>query len=362
MQKRVRIIDIAKKAGVSKGTVDRVIHKRGNVSEKAREKVLQVMEELDYQPNIIASSLAYNRNWKIAALLPKPSEDPFWQQPQAGIEQAYQSVRDYGVVIQLFNFRDANIKSFKDQSQKILNGNFDAVLVAPIFFNESHEFLNQLNDSGITYALINTYLKREDSNFLCYIGQDSFHSGVLAAKLLNFGIEDEDAVMVLHLEKAVYNSRHLLEKEQGFQDFFIHHSNRNIQVIKTSFAHPRDTKSFRAFMDFQFKSYPNLKGIFVTTSKLHFLKKAMQGLISHKIKLVGFDLIEPNLIFLQDESIDFLINQNPVKQGYLGIINLVNHLILKKEIKPIQHLPLDVVMKENAEYYLEPEKKLHLLF
>ena len=146
MQKRVRIIDIAKKAGVSKGTVDRVIHKRGNVSEKVREKVLKVMEELDYQPNIIASSLAYNRNWRIASLLPRPQEDPFWQQPKQGIKQAFQSVRDYGVLIESFEFRDADINSFRQEAEKILEGKFDAVLVAPVFYNESHEFLNPVWD------------------------------------------------------------------------------------------------------------------------------------------------------------------------------------------------------------------------
>lgn len=362
MQNRVRIIDIAKKAGVSKGTVDRVIHNRGNVSKEAKEKVLKVMKDLDYKPNIIASSLAYNRTWKIAALLPKPDEDPFWEQPQFGIDKAANSVRDYGVRVQSFHFKDGDTNSFTKESKKILEQQFDAVLVAPIFFNESHEFLNELNNVGINYALINTYLKREDSNFLCYIGQDSFYSGVLAAKLLNFGIENKDAVMVLHLEKDVYNSRHLLEKEQGFQDFFIQHPQRNIQVIKTSFEQAEKYEKFRAFMDFQFKSYPNLKGIFVTTSKLHYLKKAIDGLVPYKVKLVGFDLIEPNLHYLREEAIDFLINQNPVKQGYLGIINLVNHLILKKDVKPIQHLPLDVVLKENASYYLEAEKELHLLF
>ncbi|MEM6379175.1 MAG: LacI family transcriptional regulator, partial [Bacteroidota bacterium] len=88
----------------------------------------------------------------------------------------------------------------------------------------------------------------------------------------------------------------------------------------------------------------------------------LESLGQTKIKLVGFDLIEPNLKYLRSEGIDFLINQNPVKQGYLGIINIVNYLVLKKEIKATHYLPLDVVMKENAAYYLEPDKQLHLFF
>jgi LacI family transcriptional regulator len=66
---RIRIKDIADKAGVSVGTVDRVIHKRGNVSAKVKAKVERVMTELGYRRNIIASTLAYNRTLRIAVLI-----------------------------------------------------------------------------------------------------------------------------------------------------------------------------------------------------------------------------------------------------------------------------------------------------
>ena len=53
-----RIKDIAKMAGVSEGTVDRVLHNRGEVSEKSKEAVLKVLEEIQYSPNLLARSLA----------------------------------------------------------------------------------------------------------------------------------------------------------------------------------------------------------------------------------------------------------------------------------------------------------------
>lgn len=51
------IIDVAKKAGVSKSTVSRVVSKNGYVSDKARKKVEQAMDELGYIPNMIARHL-----------------------------------------------------------------------------------------------------------------------------------------------------------------------------------------------------------------------------------------------------------------------------------------------------------------
>ena len=52
--KRVTIKDVARLAKGSKGTVDRVIHNRGEVSEESRAKVLEVIEELGYTPNMYA--------------------------------------------------------------------------------------------------------------------------------------------------------------------------------------------------------------------------------------------------------------------------------------------------------------------
>lgn len=361
MNSRIRIIDIAKKAGVSKGTVDRVLHKRGNVSPIAKDKIMAAMQELDYQPNVIASALAYNRRWHIAALLPDHKNDPFWLQPKIGMEKAIKSLRDYGVSLEQFDFRDGDEVHFQEQGKKILAGEFDAVLVAPIFSTEGHEFLNQCSELKIPYLLINTFLERDDPYFLCYIGQDSYQSGVLAAKLLDFGMSPGEKVMVLHLEADVYNSMHLLEKERGFKDFFDKHQQKNIHIIKAAYENIFDKKGLRSFLKQQFSDHPNIKGVFVTTSKLFHIMDLMSELGLEEIKMVGFDLIEENLDFLKQDKINFLINQNPVKQGFLGVMNIFNHLILKKEPTKKQYLPLDVVMLENMQYYIEKEEELHLI-
>ena len=60
-KENITIKDIAARAGVSTGTVDRVLHKRPNVSKSALDKVNKALEELDYRPNMYASALAYNK-------------------------------------------------------------------------------------------------------------------------------------------------------------------------------------------------------------------------------------------------------------------------------------------------------------
>lgn len=70
MTERIRIKDIAALSGVSVGTVDRVLHNRPNVSKPAREKVEKALKEMNYQPNMYASALAYNRSYIFFCILP----------------------------------------------------------------------------------------------------------------------------------------------------------------------------------------------------------------------------------------------------------------------------------------------------
>ncbi len=351
MSQKIRIKDIATKAGVSPGTVDRVLHKRGNVSAKAREKVMAALEKMDYSPNVLASALAYNKIWKVAAIIPREDKDPFWMQPKEGIQKALKVVKDYGLALDFYQFYENDVNDFKVQSQSILESSYDAVIIAPLFREESLHFMEECQAKGIAFVQINTNLDTNFDKQLCYIGQDSYHSGVLGAKLLAFGLTSGEKVMIAHLEELVYNSQHLIDKEQGFKDYFANHPSQKIEVVTGHFVNPYHHKGLVAFFKDHLTKHPTLKGIFITTSRAFHVANAMKALGRDDLKIVGYDLIEPNLKFLDTDEINFLINQNPFKQGFLAMINIFNHLLRKIEPEKVQHLPLDVVMKENVSYY-----------
>ena len=67
--------------------------------------------------------------------------------------------------------------------------------------------------------------------------------------------------------------------------------------------------------------------------------------------LIGYDLLERNVTCLKEGSIFFLIAQQPTLQGFDGIKALCDHLILKKEIARENFMPIDLLTKENIEFY-----------
>jgi LacI family transcriptional regulator len=355
MKDRIRIKDIAIKAGVSTGTVDRVIHDRGNVSPETKKKVQEVMEELGYEPNLMASTLAYNRQFRVAVLLPDFRLDPYWVQPSIGIEKAQQAIRHYGLVVDLHYFDPMKVEDFNETAARVLDSGQppNAVLFAPLFLNEAQSLLEECRNRDIPNVMINTNVENSDS--LCYIGQDSYQSGVLAARLLDFGVNRGDTVLMLNLDKSITNAKHLIDKEKGFRKYWESAKNRHIQIEKHDFENFNDKVELEVFLNDLLDKHARVSGIFVSNSRAYKVVESLPEEALGQIKIVGYDLIDANVRYLRDNKIDFIINQNPVKQGYLGLMNIANHLILKKEVAPLQYLPLDIVVRENLDYYLKKE-------
>ncbi len=87
----VTIFDVAKRAGVSIGTVSRVINNRDRVSPETRERVLQAIRELDYQANPFARNLANQQTDTLGLVIPQVN-DPFFFQIVRGVEDAAAAV------------------------------------------------------------------------------------------------------------------------------------------------------------------------------------------------------------------------------------------------------------------------------
>lgn len=65
----ISINDVAEKAGVAVSTVSKVLNNYPNVSEATKEKVIKVVKELNYVPNLIASTLSSKNNRRVALII-----------------------------------------------------------------------------------------------------------------------------------------------------------------------------------------------------------------------------------------------------------------------------------------------------
>jgi LacI family transcriptional regulator len=346
--KNIRIKDIARLAGVSAGTVDRVLHNRGRVSEEALKKITEVMEQIDYKPNLIARTLGSNKKYSVAVLLPDPALDPYWDQANMGILQAQLEWNQYGVTVDLFLFDLLDKNSFQEMAQKVLAANPDGIVAAPIFYHESLPVFQLFKDKEIPYVLFNTNIP--EVNPMSFIGQDLYQSGRVGAELMNIGQQEPGTFAVLHIDEDIHDSIHLSEKEKGFRDFFIERNKTGFTIVDFT-LNPKEQGFKNQLRDLL--ANESLKGIFVSTSKGTAVTAALlKEFGKEKIRLIGYDLLDENLEYLRSGVIDFLINQNPKRQVNLGISHLINHLMFKRNVPERDLFPLEVITIENVDSYL----------
>ncbi|WP_316810086.1 substrate-binding domain-containing protein [Pedobacter heparinus] len=343
----VGVREIARKANVSIATVDRVLHNRTGVSAKTKEKIDAIIEELNYKPNILARRLASKQILRFAVIIPSVSkETDYWNAPLSGVLQAESEISSYGIQIETFLFDQNDKKSFEKQSELVLKGNFNGVLLAPMFIEESSKFVDECGKRNMPCVFINSDIP--DKNSLCYIGPDLYHSGYLTAHISGYLLKDKDKVLVVNISKEIDNHHHLLRKEEGFRKYFSDNHKDN-EILKVDI---RDTAydSVKTSLSTVLKSN-QINLIFVTNSRVSSVARYLEQEKIENIKLIGFDFLTDNIEYLKKQTIDFLICQKPIEQGYRGIMALYTHFVHTSPVEKIYHMPIDIITKENYQFY-----------
>lgn len=345
MEKIYTIKDIAELADVSKGTVDRVLHKRGKVSQIALDKVNAVLGKIDYQPNLIARNLKNMKIYRICILLPNPEEDAYWQPCVEGINEAKNEFKAFSISVETYFFDPSSTESFLATNEALLKTAPDTVLLVPLFYKEALDVIENYNALGIISCTFNNHLK--SSAIKSFVGQDLFHSGRVAARLLDLLLK-KGLIAIVHIDEDFENAIHMQEKEKGFRDYFNNIEDSEFTILTFKLKHPK----FETMLTTLINEHPDLAGIFVTTSKAYQVAEITSKIKDKKIAIVGYDLLETNIDYLNRKFIDFLIHQNPKRQAYFGTTSLIEYFIFGKEIPKEKLLPIYIINTENAKDYI----------
>jgi LacI family transcriptional regulator len=352
--KRARIKDIAELSGVSIGTVDRVLHNRGEVAEKTREKVMKITKDLNYSPNLIARALKLKKRFRIVSLLPEPTEESaFWKKHPEGMLKAMNELDPFPIVLNQINFDLIDEKDFEKKSQKVLSLSPDGVILAPIFKTQATAFCNKMTTKHIPFVFIDGFL--EDAGFLSYTGEDIFQSGRVSGQLVDMITPVTKDILILNITRNIMNVQHLNKRTQGFLSYFPDSGKNRGGLISMSIIDPIPENMRKELRKVLAKN-PDIGSIFITGSKSYMVADYLESEGIKSINLVGYDLHERNVRHLRSGNIRFLLGQRPDEQTYKGIKKLFDFLSMDKVPEKMEYLPVDVVTSENVQFFLNNKK------
>ncbi len=343
------IKEIAEIAQVSTGTIDRVIHNRKGVSEKTKLKVLKTLSENGFERNMIASTLASKKKYTISTLIPySNSPSDFWALPKQGIINAISSIKDYGFSVHQFFFNQFEENTYLEKFNELIDSKPDAALIAPIFYKQTVDLVRKLEEYKIPYLFINIDLKGLKN--ISFIGQNSYQGGLLAGKLMNLLVENTSEILIVKKKREMDNHSAIYYRVSGFKDYYkqnkhtvkIHQIeilSKNKNLLKSNYLTKTLLKNHK------------IKGIFVPSSFVNIVANYLNEYELNEIKLIGYDINKTSETFVKNERINFLITQKPFEQGYKGIKVLADYLLLGKEPKLIYYSPIEIITKENIDFY-----------
>ena len=204
-KKKVNIYDVAEKAGVGIGTVSRVLNNSEKVKEETREKILEVMKELNYRPNKVAQNLAKQKANAIAVIVPS-FIDHFFVEVLKGIQDAL-TEENIDLILHKIDLNDKRM----DKILEIVHGRkVDGIAAVTMDISQAdHE---ELKNSGIPIVIAD-----ESSSDFHSIYFDDIKGGEMAVDyLFNLGYRKiafiNGDINSLHGQKRLQGVKRSFEK------------------------------------------------------------------------------------------------------------------------------------------------------
>ena len=318
---KTTIRDVAKKANVSVATVSRVINNKGYVFEETRQTVLNTINELGFEPNQLARSLASHQSKMIGVIVPHVDTN-FYGQLIGGIEQ---SALSFGYKTMLCNTQD-NYEREIDYIKVFEQYNVEGIIVASNFKN-----IEKLLNLNIPIISVDHLLSDNIPSISC----DNYRGGKVAAEtLIDNGAKN---ILVLRGPSFLITSQ---QRTKGFVDVASEHD------VKYC-IHDFDLVNPDALYIYQhLRNNPQIDGIFATSDTLALIAIGCLQRLGRKVpddvQVIGFD--DAPFTKWTSPAIS-TISQTVSYMGSESVNTLIK--LINNESIPTVHRLIDVCLRER---------------
>ncbi|MCI8432799.1 MAG: substrate-binding domain-containing protein [Lachnospiraceae bacterium] len=335
------IKEIAALAGVSRGTVDRVLNHRGSVNPATAEKIEKIARELDYKPNVAGLVLAaQKKRLKLGVILFSP-ENPFYVDVLAGVNDKAEELAGYNctVLIKQISF---GVEEQLRAMDELVAEEAGGIALAPYNDERIRRRINQLYHQGIPVVTLNTDI--ENSRRIAYVGSNYARSGATAAGLLqlmthgkvNVGIVTGSSNILCHTERIA-----------GFTETLKPHRD-SISITDIVEVHDDEIESYEKTTRL-LSAHPEINALYFTAGGVYGGCRSVKALgLQDKIRIVAYDLVPTTRELVKKGVIAAVICQQPKVQGSKPLSLLFTYLTTGGlPEKEHNYVAVDIRIREN---------------
>ncbi len=337
----VTIKEIASLAGVSRGTVDRVLNHRGSVNPKTAEKINRIAKELDYKPNRAGLVLAAQKKKLKLGVILFSSENPFYVDVLAGINEKAKELAGYNCTV-IVKHIPLDVERQLAAIEELVEDKVNGIALAPCNDDRIRTRINSLSDEGIPVVTLNTDI--ENSTRIAYVGSHYTKSGATAAGLLqlmtkgpvNVGIITGSSKILCHTERIA-----------GFRKTLRPYRDR-IRITDIVEAYDDEIESYEKTSQLLTK-HPEINALFFAAGGVYGGCRSVTSLgRQNEMCIVAYDLVPTTRELIKKGIISAVICQQPKVQGSKPLSLLFTYLATGELPEKEQYyVAVDVRIREN---------------
>ncbi len=324
----VTIRQIAEATGVSRGTVDRVLHGRPGVKPEIAEQVRRAAAEMGFAPNKAGKILAGKKQPITIGFFLPGSGNPFFEDVVRGMRDAEQELKDFGVSVLLEEVEGFSPQDHIDGIRRLVEAGCTALCVAAIDTQEIRSYINQVVEQGIPVITVNTDLT--DTNRLCYVGCDYNKGGSTAGGLLSLITNEPLHILII---MGSFKMKGHNERMQGFLQK-LDLKRVPYEVVGLFESQDNDDVSY-ARTKAMLTQHKEVNCVYITAAGAHGACRAVQEAEYEKRPFViATDDVPSTREMLRAGVVNFTICQEPYEQGYRPVHIMFDYFMGDCKVRP----------------------------
>lgn len=334
------IKEIASLAGVSRGTVDRVLNHRGAVNPQTEQKILEIIQALDYKPNKAGIVLAaQKKNLKLGVVLLGLS-NPFYDDVLVGVRAKAEELEGYNCTV-LIRQTEYSLRQQLDAIEELLQDGINGLAISPYNDISVRDKINELYEQGIPVVTLNTDI--ENSKRIAYVGSNYHRSGEAAAGLMHLMTRGSVYVGIVSGSKNVLCHT---ERIAGFQNII--QSYENIRIVDTITNNDDEVESYELTSGLLTR-HPEINALYFSAGGVYGGCRAVIAAgRDNDMTIITNDMVDTTRDFMEKGLIAATICQQPFLQGYNPLSILFTYLTTG-ELPPAEnnYVDVEIRIKEN---------------
>ncbi len=333
--------DIAKTAGVSLATVDRVLNARPGVRQKTIDRVNEAIDSLGYIRDLSAANLARQRVYRFAFVLPE-GPDQFVETLRASLQEAAANGQSDRLGIKQYRIPPRDPHAIVGVLQRIGNSHYEGVAIMAPETPEVRDAILRLKEQGIAVVALVSDLPTSGRDW--FVGTNNIAAGRTAGQLMGQFQKDPNGKILVVSSSML--ARDAIERRLGF-DKVIAERFPDLNVLPSLEGHG-DTERIARIIKRAFELNPDISGVYSIGSGNKSLLEAIEPFrIANSPIIIGHELTPTMRKALIQDNIDAVITQNVGHLARSAIRVLKAKCDNAKLLESQERIRIEIVLREN---------------